>query len=102
MDDRMQKWEYIEVFNSKTEFAVIGANGEYYSDEFYRSIDPKGRREEGRGWIAASGGMFFLLRLLAALGQEGWEAVGSIADGSYQLVELLFKRPLPAEDSVPK
>ncbi len=98
MENRLQKWEYIEVFNSKNEFTVIGAEGEYFSDDFYRSIDPKGRREKGRGWMADVGSMFFLMRLLAALGQEGWEGVGNFADGTYQLVELLFKRPLVAED----
>ncbi len=98
MENRLQKWEYIEVFNSKNEFGVIGVEGEYFSDEFYRSIDPRGRREKERGWIAGIGSMFFLMRLLAALGKEGWEAVGDIADGSYQIVELLLKRPIVAQD----
>jgi hypothetical protein len=89
----MTKWEYIELYMADNEFRIISAQGEFFTDDEYTAIDPKGHRD-GSTWKSGMPKTLFLLRVLGKLGVKGWEAVGNINSGYYTDVYLLLKRPL--------
>jgi len=91
----VQKWEYLELYFDNDEFTVVSSQGQYFTDEDYKSIDPKGQRskEQNQLWRSGMGRTRFLLTLLDKLGSEGWEAVGNINTSHFTDIYLLLKRP---------
>lgn len=92
----MQEWEYLEVYIDGGEFSVVSSQGQYLTDEDYKSLDPKGQRrgQDNQSWYSGMGRTRFLLVLLNRLGTEGWEAIGNINSGRFGDIFLLLKRPV--------
>jgi hypothetical protein len=95
MEANMQKWEYLDFFMNGSDFAVISSNGEYFTDDYYKAIDPEGYRGKLKTdvWTSGMGKSKFLLTILDKLGADGWEAVGNISAGTAPSTYLLLKRP---------
>lgn len=99
----MQQWEYLQIEIWRTigkyepRFTVRTAEGEYFTDVEYATLDPKGHRAKDRdyehsGWAPGMARSDFLLTVLRRLGSEGWDAVGNTEAGQYTSVNLLLKR----------
>jgi hypothetical protein len=89
----MQKWEYLNIYSERGDFVVGNSQGEYFGDEDYKEIDPKGRRAPGEMWRPDIPRTRFLVGLLNKLGSEGWEAVGNVNSGQLLGIYLILKRP---------
>jgi hypothetical protein len=92
----MQEWEYLEVYIDDDEFTVVSSQGQYLTDEDYKSLDSKGQRngQNNQLWKSGMGRTRFLLVLLNRLGTERWEAIGNINSGDFHDIFLLLKRPV--------
>ena len=90
----MQRWEYLNIYVDRGDFAVVSSQGHYFGDEDYKEIDPKGRRAPDKMWRPDIPQTRFLVGLLNKLGSEGWEAVGNVNSGQLRETFLLIKRPV--------
>jgi hypothetical protein len=88
----MTEWEYIQIYIGNNEFAISSAQGAFFTDDEYKSIDPKGHMFEGV-WKSGMEETRLMLTPLNKLGAEGWEAVESLY-ASRVTAHLLPKRPL--------